>query len=90
MPTFLNFKGYKVFFWTNENNEPIHFHICKGKPSSNATKIWVLSNGSFLIGNNNSKIPKKDLINILDTMLPYVGDFKKEWVKIHKTLLYYK
>ncbi|MEG1947917.1 MAG: DUF4160 domain-containing protein, partial [Lachnospiraceae bacterium] len=23
--------GYKIFFWSNENNEPIHIHIAKGK-----------------------------------------------------------
>lgn len=32
--------GYKVYFWSNENNEPIHVHISKGKPQGNSTKGW--------------------------------------------------
>jgi len=30
--------SYKVFFWSNENNVPIHVHITKGKPMASATK----------------------------------------------------
>ena len=52
MPIYIRTLGYKIYFWSNENNEPIHFHIAKGNPSENDTKIWVLSNGSFKIAHN--------------------------------------
>ena len=39
LPNLFEVSGYKIFFWSNENNEPIHVHICKGKPSKNSTKI---------------------------------------------------
>ncbi|MBQ8813590.1 MAG: DUF4160 domain-containing protein [Lachnospiraceae bacterium] len=32
MPSLFTVSGYKVYFWSNENNEPIHVHISKGKP----------------------------------------------------------
>lgn len=35
MPIFLRAHGYKVYFWSNENEEPIHFPIAKGDPSPN-------------------------------------------------------
>lgn len=25
--------GYTVYFWSNENDEPIHVHVAKGKPT---------------------------------------------------------
>ena len=30
MPTLLNEKGFRLFFYSNENNEPCHIHIEKG------------------------------------------------------------
>ena len=57
--------SYRVFFWSNENNEPIHVHVCKGKPSSNATKIWLTTQGGCIVANNNSKIPASDLNKLL-------------------------
>ena len=41
MPTYLRIRGYRVYFWTNESDEPIHFHICKGNPSHDDTKVWI-------------------------------------------------
>ena len=38
MPTVLEFKGYKLKFYSNENEEPAHVHVTKG--SGNA-KIWL-------------------------------------------------
>lgn len=35
----LDFLGYKFFFWSNENEETPHIHVCKGKQTSNATKF---------------------------------------------------
>ncbi len=41
MPNLFTILGYKVYFWSNENDEPIHVHISKGIPSKNAAKIWL-------------------------------------------------
>ena len=47
MPQFIRAAGYKIYFWSNENDEPIHFHATKGNPDKNDTKVWLLENGSF-------------------------------------------
>jgi hypothetical protein len=38
MPTVLNIKGYRLFFFSNERNEPIHIHIEKAE---NYAKFWI-------------------------------------------------
>lgn len=38
MPTVLIIKGYKVKFFSNENDEPAHVHVTKG---SGSAKIWL-------------------------------------------------
>ena len=38
LPNLFTVSGYKIYFWANENGEPIHVHISKGKPSPNSTK----------------------------------------------------
>ena len=79
MPVYLRTLGYKIYIWSNEKNEPIHFHVTKGNPSENDTKIWVLSNGSFLLAHNNGRIPDKDLTKIFIAMQTYYSDFINFW-----------
>lgn len=47
--------------WSNENNEPIHIHISKGKPTPNSTKVWLTKSGDCILANNKSKNPSKEL-----------------------------
>ena len=61
MPNLFNYLGYTIFFWANENLEPLHVHICKGNPRKNSTKVWITKNGDCILSNNNSLIPKQDL-----------------------------
>lgn len=63
MPQIFKIGSYTVYFWMNENQplEPVHIHVSKGIPSSNATKIWITKSGKCLLCNNNSKIPKRQL-----------------------------
>ena len=90
MPVFLRYSSYKVFFWVHENGEPIHFHICEGDPSENATKIWVLADGSLKIAHNRSHIPATVLRRIAAIMLDNIEDFKRQWMIIHGEIHYYK
>ena len=61
VPNLFRYLWYTVFFWANENSEPIHVHICKGNPTANSTKVWITKNGDCILENNNNKIPKHDL-----------------------------
>ena len=79
MPVYIRTSGYKIYFWSNENDEPVHFHITNGNPSTNDTKVWVLSNGSFQLAHNKSKISKNDLARIFSAMQSFYFDFLNFW-----------
>ena len=68
MPNLFECLGYKIYFWSNENFEPIHVHISKGVPNSNSTKVWLTKSGGCIVANNDSKIPTKDLNNLLESI----------------------
>lgn len=55
--------GYTFYFFSNENDEPIHIHVSKGKPTENSTKFWIKRN-SVELEHNNGNIPKNDLKKI--------------------------
>lgn len=38
MPTVLQIKGYRFYFFSNENNEPMHIHIEKAGANG---KVWI-------------------------------------------------
>lgn len=63
MPQICKFLGYIIFFWSRETGEPVHVHVCKGKPSKDATKIWIEDEPR--LEHNKSKIPQKDLNRIM-------------------------
>ena len=59
----LDFMGYTFYFFSNENNEPVHIHVSKGKPTENSTKFWIKID-SIELEHNNGNIPKNDLKKI--------------------------
>ena len=38
MPTVLRIRGFKVFFFSEEGNEPVHVHVRKG---DGVAKFWL-------------------------------------------------
>ncbi len=66
MPNLFTVSGYKVFFWSNENNEPIYVHISKGIPSPNATKIWLTKSGKCVLAGNGGRIPQHELDELME------------------------
>ncbi len=38
MPTVIKEQGFRFFFWSNENDEPMHVHVEKGGAEG---KIWL-------------------------------------------------
>ncbi|PLS29878.1 DUF4160 domain-containing protein [Bifidobacterium parmae] len=49
MPGLYRIRGFLVYFWANESNEPIHVHVAKGKPSPSSAKFWILQDGTVRI-----------------------------------------
>ena len=66
MPNLFTIGSYKVFFWSNENDEPIHVHIAKGTPTANATKVWLTRDGGCIVADNKDKISSKELRSLLE------------------------
>lgn len=91
MPSIFTIGSYKVFFWSNENNEPIHVHITQGKPTANAAKIWLTKNGGCIIANNREHIPASELNELLEIIQAQYFLICSEWKKHFKTeeILFY-
>lgn len=89
MPNIFTFMGYKIYFWSNENEEPIHVHICKGKPSPKATKLWISSTGKCLVAVNSSRIPKQDLAKLIQFIEANAGYVYNQWVAMHGVPRFY-
>jgi len=70
---------YVIFFWSNENDEPIHIHIVTGNPSPNATKIWLTRNGGCIVAHNKSRIPKGDLNHLMKVIQTEYTAICDEW-----------
>lgn len=66
MPSLFKIGGYTVYFWSNENNGPVHVHVGRGKPTPNATKLWLTAAGGCVLAHNNGRIPKNELDELLD------------------------
>ena len=66
MPSLFLVGGYRVFFWSNEQGEPIHVHVCKGSPVANATKLWLTRKGGCIVAHNDGKIPQHDLNELME------------------------
>ena len=79
MPQVSKLLGYLIFFWSNENNEPVHVHVCKGSPHEDATKIWLEDEPR--LEHNKSHIPSKDLNRILKWLAANKNLVEKKWAE---------
>ena len=68
MPNLFECLGYKIYFWSNENSEPIHVHISKGVPTPHSTKVWLTKSGGCIVANNDGKISTKELNNLMEAI----------------------
>lgn len=89
MPSLFSAFGYKVYFWSNENGEPIHVHVCKGPPRTNATKIWITATGETLLSHNRDRIPDKDLNKLCDCIKANRRIIEALWKQYFHDLRYY-
>ena len=91
MPQVFRIGSYWIFFWTNENKplEPVHVHISEGKPSPNATKVWITAAGKTLLANNNSNIPAIALRNIMRILETRSEEIITKWIEYFGEAEYY-
>lgn len=74
MPSLFCIDGYKVYFCSNECGEPIHVHVSRGRPSKDAPKFWILSDGS-VVPASNYNIKANDLRKIINSIYT-----NKRWI----------
>lgn len=67
----------------NENDEPVYVHVSKGKPVSNATKIWITQTGKCIVCHNKSNIPEKELDIICEDISLHFFQIVEKWKVIH-------
>ena len=73
MPTLLLLNGIRFFFYSNENDEPIHVHVTKGDANG---KIWLVPviEVEYLFGFSSAE--QKD---IMEAVHANSENFKKKW-----------
>jgi hypothetical protein len=73
MPTLLLLNGIRFFFYSNENDEPVHVHVTKGDANG---KIWLEPSIGidYMFGFSNSE--QKD---IMEAIQSNSENFKNKW-----------
>lgn len=91
MPQIFKVGNYIIYFWSNENDplEPIHVHVSEGVPQENSTKIWITQTGKCLLCNNNSRIPKRTLRDIMEIIEARSQEIIQRWTAYFKEIRYY-
>ena len=85
MPNLFTVSGYKVYFWSNENQEPVHVHISKGKPTPNSTKVWLTRTGGCILASTGSSISQKELNELMEIISAQFFLICAEWKKFFLT-----
>ena len=91
MPQLFRIGGYKIYFWKNENQplEPVNVHISKGKPSANATKVWLTADKNCKLCHNRSRIPKNFLHNIMNLIADNSDIILDKWKETFGEVKFY-
>lgn len=91
MPQIFRFGSYRIYFWTNESKplEPIHVHISDGRPTVNATKVWITRAGKCFLCHNKSKIPERILKNMMRMIEARSAEVIEKWYDYFGEVSYY-
>ena len=91
MPQLLKIGPYLFFFWSNESEplEPVHVHITDGKPSGDATKIWITKAGKALLCHNKSQIPTRTLYRLMRVVEANSEAFEQAWLNHFGEIRFY-
>lgn len=84
MPKIFTIKGYIVYFWPNENDEPVHVHVAKGVPRPNATKIWLTKSGGCVLAKRQDDVPQKDINELMEIIAAQHFLICLQWKQHHR------
>jgi hypothetical protein len=81
MPTILMISGWRLFFYSNEGNEPIHIHCRKGDMEC---KYWLMTEYFGLeeaFAFNMAARDKRDIRKIIFEHFEYI---EQQWIEFQK------
>lgn len=81
MPTILLIFGWRLYFYANEGNEPIHIHCQKGDMEC---KFWLDSDNSDVIEAFSYNMNSRDKREIIKIVYEYYEFIESEWEQFHK------
>jgi hypothetical protein len=81
MPTILLIFGWRLYFYANEGNEPIHIHCRKGDMEC---KFWLDSENSDVIEVFSYNMNNRDKREIIKIVYEYFEFIESEWEQFHK------
>lgn len=81
MPTILLILGWRVFFYSNENNEPIHVHCQKGDKEC---KFWLDTKHYELKEAFSHNMTIRDKREIKQVLYEHFDYIEREWSEFQK------
>ncbi len=81
MPTILLITGWRFFFYSNENNEPIHIHCKKGDMEC---KYWLDTKNFDISEAFSYNMNSKNKREVKKIIFEYFEFIEKEWNKYQK------
>ncbi len=81
MPTILLILGWRLFFYANENNEPIHIHCQKGDCEC---KYWIDEDNFEITEAYNYNLSPKDKREIKKIIYLHFDYLVSEWYKFQE------
>lgn len=79
MPTIFIINGFRFFFYSNENNEPIHIHILKANCNS---KVWLMPEVDEAYSYGFSSGDRKFIMKTISSRRDEIIDKWNEYFKI--------
>jgi len=83
MPTILLIFGWRLYFYANEGNEPIHIHCRKGDMEC---KFWLDSENSDVIEAFSYNMNSRDKREIIKIVYEYFEFIESEWSQFHREI----
>lgn len=84
---FIDYKDLAFYFYSNENNEPIHVHVAHKRPAAKAAKFWVGRNGVTLA--DSGSFSKKELNDIEFLLDSHLDIIIAQWSRTFGTANFY-
>ena len=85
MPKLFSIGRYVIFFWSNEDNEPIHVHVSVKRASSDSMKVWLSEDGGCVIAKNKEIVHRSHLNEVMSIISNNHDDICDSWKKFFDT-----